>query len=319
MVNEKADAAWDVLCVGEALLDFYPSGGARLETAQGFGCSPGGGAVNTAIALRHLGRSVALCAAVGEDALGRGLVARIAAEGVDTRFVRASNTLRTGLLFAGASNLSKEGEAQFLSYRTPQDEGRQMAKALPEKPDARALHLSGLLPIPAHMRMFRAALRGAESLGLFALLDVNARPRFWNRPDAHAIALLSRAYWVKASRSDLAVIRSSVEELRARMNENAVLIVTEGARAVWAFGPFGSFSCEAEPILGVDAHRASGAGDVFCAGLLDFVLKHHRGDGTSEVGLASVASMSKDAQLVRSAIERGIEVARVFLMKRGPG
>lgn len=314
MVNSSSETECDVLCVGEALLDLYPGGGGRLDAALRFESRPGGGAVNTAMALRQLGRQAALCAAVGDDPLGRGLVERIGKEGVNAALMRASPTLRTGLLFAGA--LGKEGGAQYLSYRTPQDEGRLLARMLPEQLHARALHLSGLLPISSHLRAFRKAFRIAEARGSFALLDINARPRFWNRPDMHAIALLARSYWVKASQGDLDAIRTTAEALRSRMWTDAVLIVTQGSSPVSVHGHFGVLSCAVEAVAGADALSASGAGDAFCAGVLDFVLGHpHIGREGSE-GQAALTAISRDADFVRGAVERGIDVARAYVAAR---
>lgn len=305
-----ADPAWDVLCVGEALWDFHAPNNVRLDMANQFSATPGGGAVNTAVALAGLGRRAALCAAVGDDPLGRGLVAHIAKAGVDTRYVRASQTLRTGLLFAGPSD---QGGPQFLSYRTPQDEGRQMGKALPEVLPARALHLSGLLPIPAQMRTFRAAFRAAEVGGRFSLLDVNARPRFWDRPDMHAVALLERAYWVKASRADFTAIRSSPEALRARMRPSMVLIVTQGAEHVLVSGAFGSFSCRVESVPNAHPLASIGAGDAFCAGVLDGALAQ---TALREMSLEAVLAFSEDGKAVREVIERGISAARAHIERR---
>jgi ribokinase len=55
---------------------------------EGFTTNPGGKGLNQAIAVARLGGACATIAAVGDDSFGAGLLAGLAADGVDTRLVR---------------------------------------------------------------------------------------------------------------------------------------------------------------------------------------------------------------------------------------
>ena len=76
--------------------DHRPAGG---ETVVGTGpsWSSGGKGANMAVAAARAGGEVALCAAVGDDAPGRALVAELADEGVDVGGVRVRSDSPTGV------------------------------------------------------------------------------------------------------------------------------------------------------------------------------------------------------------------------------
>ena len=68
-----------------------------LETATDFHLDPGGAEANVASHLAALGRRAAWAGLVGDDALGRRLVAQLAARGVDTTWVDADADAPTGV------------------------------------------------------------------------------------------------------------------------------------------------------------------------------------------------------------------------------
>src|ERR671936_138288 len=98
----KERSAWDVVVVGGANTDFLVRG-PRLpapgETVVGgeFQEAPGGKGANQAVAAARLGARVAFVGRVGADRRGDELLARLAAEGVDTRRVRRGADAPTGV------------------------------------------------------------------------------------------------------------------------------------------------------------------------------------------------------------------------------
>src|SRR5262245_20506280 len=102
-----------IVCVGEAAWDLHASAGALFDSARSFELSPGGGAINTVVELSRLGVRAALCAAFGDDPLGRNLKDSLESAGVDVRFVRLL-AVRTGLVFMGRG---LGGGRSYVSYR----------------------------------------------------------------------------------------------------------------------------------------------------------------------------------------------------------
>jgi len=74
----------DVLCIGEALIDFVSrERGVSLVAASHYTAATGGAPANVAAGLAKLGRHVRLVATVGDDAFGRKILHDLEAVGVD--------------------------------------------------------------------------------------------------------------------------------------------------------------------------------------------------------------------------------------------
>jgi sugar/nucleoside kinase (ribokinase family) len=286
--------------MGELAWDLAAPRGRPLEEAPPLTPAPGGGAVITALELARAGVPVALCAAVGDDALGVAMQRRLEDGGVDASLVIASPLLRTGLVLIGGALGSSR---RFMSYRAPDDEARALRAALPSGGfGARLLHLSAIVPTPASIALFRDASRRARREGSVVTLDVNARPRLWRRPSKAALEILAAADWVKCSSRDLDAMGAAPADILARLRKSAVLVVTHGPGPVRAFGPFGSIE-RAPPALPDPAVDPTGAGDAFSAGLIAALVER------APEPLAS-------ADLAALCVERGIDAARAHLERR---
>jgi sugar/nucleoside kinase (ribokinase family) len=101
-----------ILCVGDMVADIFSSPLVRLPEpgelvlSEKIAVFPGGNALNTAIALRHLGENVAVAGSIGDDSLGRLLLDQIQMQGLDVRGVRMELAGRTASTFI----LRAEGE-----------------------------------------------------------------------------------------------------------------------------------------------------------------------------------------------------------------
>ena len=74
----------DVLCIGEALIDFVSrERGATLVTATQYNAATGGAPANVAAGLAKLGRRARLIATVGDDVFGRKIVNDLEEVGVE--------------------------------------------------------------------------------------------------------------------------------------------------------------------------------------------------------------------------------------------
>src|SRR5262245_718734 len=93
---------WDVVVVGGANYDYLvrgPQVAKPGDTVQGneFQEAPGGKGANQAVAVARLGGRVALVARIGSDERGERIMARLAAEGVDTTCVVSDSGAQAGV------------------------------------------------------------------------------------------------------------------------------------------------------------------------------------------------------------------------------
>ena len=107
----------DIVVVGGANTDYLvrvPRLPALGDTAEGevFQAAPGGKGANQAVAAARLGLRVALVARIGVDDRGRTLCARVAAEGVETRYLMRDTEAATGVALIMVNN---RGEKQILT------------------------------------------------------------------------------------------------------------------------------------------------------------------------------------------------------------
>ena len=258
MLVGAGTATFDVICAGEALWDVGTLG--DLERARGprpsLRLRPGGGAVNAALTLARSGLRVGLAVTLADDALGRSLLAKVTAAGVDAAGVVLAPP-RARLLVAVAAG----GAHRLVGLRTED----RLPVTVPGGWTATVLLLSGLSPALAYAAELCRAARAARRVGTIVVVDVNARRRTWAGWDPRTIrALLHEADVVRGSTEDLAALGIDEPAVRAAMRPSAALVLTHGPGAARATGPFGDI---ARPPPTVVARHAAGAGDAFTAAI----------------------------------------------------
>jgi sugar/nucleoside kinase (ribokinase family) len=268
--------------MGELVWDLAPPGHARLAEARALRHRPGGATANAALELARAGVEASVCAALGDDPLGRGLRARLAEAGVDIALVGLAR-VRTGLVFLEAP--SAPGP-RAVGYRDPAREVAALrahvaalggASGLVARARPGAVVLGTLAPADSAVALWAAIARAARRAGALVVVDVNARPRLWRdlARKEEALALLGLADLVKCSADDLATLApgegaaGARAALAGRLRRGATLVVTDGARAARALGPFGEVHVAPRRALASDA---PGAGDAFVAGLVGALL-----------------------------------------------
>jgi ribokinase len=257
-----------VVVVGSCIMDFCVSV-ARLpergETvlADGLTRSLGGKGANQATALRRLGGEVALVACLGADDFGDAFMDFFRQEGVETGFVHRDRSTPTGVAFPmvlpGGGNAIVAAPAA--SLRLPVEA---VAAAAPRIREATALLLQ--LEIPAAVAA--AAMAVARDAGVPVFLNpapyVDAAPRL----AAGADVLIPNQAEAEALAGT--PVRTPEEALRAaerlRSLGPQVVVVTLGEQGAVLSGPG---IRRAAPACRVDAVDSTGAGDAFCAGLVD--------------------------------------------------
>ena len=263
----------DVVCIGEALIDFVPTGrDASLADASSFRKAAGGAPANVAVGLARLGTASAFIGMVGDDPFGEYLVRTLASAGVDVTAMRRSSESLTSLAFV--SPLRDCGD-DFLFYRQPGADSLLSIEHVDADliGGARVLHFGsiGLIDEPSRSATLHAIQCARES-NRKTSCDLNLRLRLWPGPDAARAGLrlaLQHANFLKLSDAELEFVagtrdpRSGVKAIWHDQLELAV--VTHGEKGCTCVTRDTVHYVES---FDVDCVDPTGAGDGFMAGLL---------------------------------------------------
>lgn len=257
--------AWDVVVMGGANTDYLVRG-ERLpgpgETVQGetFQEAAGGKGANQAVAAARLGARVAFIACVGDDPRGEQLVTALAAEGVDTRFVRRDNTAVSGVALI---QVGSGGQKQI--FVAPGANSRlnvsDVLAATPAIAHARILISQLEVPVPPIL----AALRLAREAGVPVILD--AAPPTELPDELLGLVNIVRANLAEAQAltgvhvHDQESARQAIADLQARGAEAGIVQGGSGNLLV------GSDEETWLPLLEVETLDTTGAGDAFVGAL----------------------------------------------------
>ncbi|GGR29667.1 sugar kinase [Agromyces mediolanus] len=256
----------EVLTVGETMALVVPARAEPLESAVDFRVEPGGAESNVAAHLAALGRRAAWAGAVGDDPLGRRLLAQLDALGVDTSWAGRDPGSPTGVYF------KNPGDGVHY-YRTGSAASRLGADTVAGLPvaGARLLHLSGITPALSASceELVDALFAAADAAEVPVSFDVNHRPALWPSRAAAAERLLglarrARVVFVGLDEAEGLWGTSTAESVRELLPEPAQLIVKDGAVGATEY----SHSAPAAhvPATPTTAVEVVGAGDAFAAG-----------------------------------------------------
>lgn len=272
---------FDVVALGELLIDFTENG----TSAQGnglFEACPGGAPCNVLAMLRKLGKSCAFVGKVGDDMFGRLLRDTIMQVGIHTEGLVMDANIPTTLAFV---KTFENGDRDFSFYRKPGADMMLTESELPEEAiaSARIFHFGTLSMTHEGIRAATVkAVELAKEGGALISFDPNLRPPLWDDlEDAkEAIAWgLSQCDILKIADNELEFMTGETDFgkgaaiLHEKYPNIQVLNVTAGADGSY------SFYGEEEPVF-VPSFRlggtieTTGAGDTFCASVLNFVLEN---------------------------------------------
>jgi 2-dehydro-3-deoxygluconokinase len=262
-----------VLAIGETMVMVAPEVAQPLEEAVAFRLDVGGAESNVASHLAGAGVPAAWAGAVGDDALGRRLVATLADRGVDVSLVRVDPHAPTGVYF---KDPGAEG-TRVLYYRSGSAASRlgpAFAAELPLR-EAPLVHLSGITPaLSGSCRaLVEEIIAVRRTHGLPVSFDVNYRPALWDPENAAPVLLdlARRCDVVFVGRDEAAVLwgTTTADEVRALVGHPGTLVVKDGAVGAHAFR--GDATAHA-PAGRVTVVEPVGAGDAFAAGYLSAML-----------------------------------------------
>lgn len=262
-----------VLTIGETMGVATTRTGEPLRTTAELRLSTAGAESTVAIGMSRLGQESAWAGVVGDDELGARVRRDLAAEGVDTRFVRTDPDHPTGFMLR---ELPIAGPTRVTYYRR-HSAGSQLRPADVEAAlaaGADLLHLTGITPALGGdcAEAVRCAVALAGRSGIPVSFDINHRSTL---PDSKAIpefvrGLLADITVLFAGDDELALVTAEPDPeraARALARQGPAEVVVKrgayGALAATAGGDLAAHPAQAVPLVDV-----IGAGDSFTAGYL---------------------------------------------------
>ena len=272
---------FDVVALGELLIDFTENGVSNQGNGL-FEACPGGAPCNVLAMLRKLGKSCAFVGKVGDDMFGILLQHTILSAGINADHLVMDPKVPTTLAFVKTFS---NGDRDFSFYRKP---GADMMLTEDELPidtiaNARIFHFGTLSMTHEGVRgATEKAVAAAKEGGALISFDPNLRPPLWeNLEDAkQAIAWgLSQCDILKIADNELEFMTGETDFykgaaiLHREYPNIRILNVTAGADGSYSFygedAPVFVPSCKLGGVI-----ETTGAGDTFCASVLNFVLEN---------------------------------------------
>ena len=247
---------YDAVAIGELLIDFM----VERQLDDGYpvmAARPGGAPANFLAALSKFGRKTGMISKVGDDALGRRLVATAEEVGIDTRGIVVSGDVFTTLAFV---TRDRQGEREFSFARKPGADTTLSASEVDFSliDETRVLHFGtvGMTDEPSRTA-HRDAVVYASEKGKLITFDPNLRRPLWRSLDDAREQMLwgfDYADVVKVSDSEIAFLFGcSVEEgARILLERHGVslVFVTLGKDGCYFCNPQGSGSVHAPSGIG---------------------------------------------------------------------
>jgi 5-dehydro-2-deoxygluconokinase len=179
---------YDVLTYGRSSIDLYSNNiGSPFEQIKEFGAFVGGSPLNIAVGAKRLGLKSALLTAVGNDMVGKFLLAFLKKEGVETAFIPVKDKARTSAVILG---IEPPDNFPLVYYRDNCADSKididDVMKA--DIAGTRLLEVSAtaLNVEPSRSAAFFAAERAVEN-NVPVLVDLDFRADQWHDPRAYGV------------------------------------------------------------------------------------------------------------------------------------
>lgn len=271
---------YDVLALGELLIDFTEN----EISSQGnpmFEANPGGAPCNVLAMLNKLDKKTGFIGKVGQDQFGVMLKNTLDELGIGTESLYMDKEVHTTLAFV---HTAEDGDRDFAFYRNPGADMMLEASEVKEElvKDTRIFHFGTLSMTHEGVReATKKALQIAKESGITISFDPNLRPPLWNHLDdakEQILFGLTQCDIVKISDDEILFVTGcdTVEEgaryLKQKYSNIRLLLATLGKEGSVAY--YEDKEVKAAPFLNPDTIETTGAGDTFCACILNYVLEH---------------------------------------------
>ena len=279
---------FDVAALGELLIDFTPDG----ESEQGnprFEANPGGAPCNVLAMLRRLNKRCAFIGKVGDDMFGRRLLETVKGAGICADGLILDAAVPTTLAFV---SIDEHGDRDFSFYRSP---GADMMLTEQELPmdiidDAEIFHFGTLsMTHEGVRRATKAAVHRAKAAGAIISFDPNLRPPLWESLSEAKAQMhwgLSQSDVVKLADNEIEFLTGTtdfnrgVEQLVRQYPNIRLINVTAGANGSYAY--YEDKRAFVPGFMLGGTVDTTGAGDTFCASVLNTLLEHGLNDLTRD-------------------------------------
>ncbi len=275
-----AEKKYDVLALGELLIDFTEN----AVSSQGnpmFEANPGGAPCNVLAMLNKLGKKTAFMGKVGKDQFGVMLRNVLNKLGIGTEALYEDEDVRTTLAFV---HTAEDGDRDFAFYRNPGADMMLDVSEVREEMivDAKIFHFGTLSMTHEGVReATKKGLRIAREHDILISFDPNLRPPLWKSLDEAKEQILyglGQCDILKISDDEILfvsgcdTIEAGVDWIRERYGNIRLLLATLGKEGSYAY--YKDQKVMAKPFLNPNTIETTGAGDTFCACILNYVLEH---------------------------------------------
>ncbi len=249
-----------IICFGEVLWDVLPTG--KIA---------GGAPMNVAFHVNQLGLRSHMISRIGDDELGRELVAFLDDKGISTKLVQTDPTFPTGIVNVV---LDEKGSPTYdivqpsaWDFIHPDNEMTDTVR------EAEALVFGSL---SCRNERTRRTLLELLDVATLRVLDVNLRPPFFSKNLLEL--LLSQSDIVKMNDEELSLLAAfwaNIDEERAQMEflkekfKLGTIIVTKGAHGASLLNDYGYY---AQKAFNVKVQDTIGSGDAFFGAFLSKTL-----------------------------------------------
>jgi len=275
----------EVVTIGETMASVIPQDFLPLEYVGDYRISIAGAESNVAIGLAKLGHKSSWISRLGNDALGRLVMKKIRAEGVDTNGVVPDKDHRTGLMVKefGPQDTSVYyyREHSAASFLTEED------VTLDKLRGAKIVHVSGITPIlsPSCRRMTDSLVPLLKEQGIAFSFDPNIRRTLWGQTDYRPYIrnLLLSADIVLTGMDEARILLEDKIDARAAVEEQVKQIVDflRQNGASWIAvknGAAGAYAADRKDMVFLPPYPCRlvdsvGAGDAFDAAFLAGILE----------------------------------------------
>lgn len=270
---------YHVTALGELLIDFTENG---LSNQGNFlmEANPGGAPCNVLAMLQKLGKKTAFIGKVGNDFLGKHLKKVVEEVGIDTRNLKLDDQVHTTLAFV---HTYADGDRDFSFYRNPGADMNLRAEEIDEELIAQSeiFHFGSLsLTHPGVREATKKALQIARDSGCLITYDPNLRPPLWNTLEEAKEQIAFGMEWcdvMKISDNEIQWFTGKEdfdEGIRILQETYPIPLILlslgrDGSRAYYR-----GMKVEAKPFLQENTIETTGAGDTFCACVINYVLDH---------------------------------------------
>lgn len=278
---------YDVVAIGELLIDFTENG----TSAQGnpvLEANPGGAPCNVLAMLKKLGKNVGFVGKIGNDMFGDQLEKAVQEAGIDTTGLKRDKDIHTTLAFV---HTKEDGDREFSFYRNPGADMMISEEDLEERliRNCKIFHYGTLsMTHEVCRKATYKAIADAKAAGAVLSFDPNLREPLWSSLDEAKEQILygmGQCDILKISDNEIQWLTGEEDFdagaawIKERFDISLILVSIgkEGSRAYTA-----NQRVEVPAFVQEKTIETTGAGDTFCACILNYVLEHGLKDFSAE-------------------------------------